>query len=165
MRSIIKRSIIKRAMIRHLKLLFVIWALSLAVFAAESPFSGTWKLNLAKSKLPPPAPQSDIAKVDADDNGLKLLEDITDDKGQPLKISVETKFDGKDYPVTGDPSSDSISYRRVSANTLKSTSKKGGKITSKATIVVSQDGKVTTVNFTDYSQAKPFKGLGVYDKQ
>src|SRR6266851_3849906 len=95
MRSIIKRSIIKRAMIRHLKLLFVIWALSLAVFAAESPFSGTWKLNLAKSKLPPPAPQSDIAKVDADDNGLKLLEDITDDKGQPLKISVETKFDGK----------------------------------------------------------------------
>ncbi len=153
-----------RSIIRQLRLLFVILALSLAVFA-ESPFSGTWKLNVAKSKLPPPAPQSDIAKVDADDNGLKFSEDITDDKGQPTKISFEAKFDGKDYPVTGDPSSDSISYRRVSANTLRSTSKKGGKITSKATIVVSKDGKVTTVNFTDYSQAKPFKGVGIYDKQ
>ena len=152
-------------MIRQLRLLFVILTLSLAVFAAENPFSGTWKLNLAKSKLPPPALQNDIAKVDADDNGLKLSEDITDDKGQPLKISVEAKFDGKDYPVTGDPSSDSISYRRVGTNTLTSTSKKGGKITSKATIVVSKDGKVTTVHFTDYSQTKPFKGLGVYDKQ
>jgi hypothetical protein len=151
-------------MTRHLKLLFVMWALSLALFA-ESPFSGTWKLNLAKSKLPPPAPQSDIAKVDADDNGVKLSEEITDDKGQPLHISFETKFDGKDYPITGDPSSDSVSYQRVSANKLRSTSKKAGKITTKATIVVSADGKVTTVHFTDYSQAKPFKGVGIYDKQ
>src|SRR5437899_10869053 len=118
----------RRTMTRHLKLLFVIWALSLALFAAKSPFSGTWKLNLAKSKLPPPAPQNDIAKVDADDNGVKLSEEITDDKGQPLTISFETKFDGKDYPVTGDPSSDSISYQRVSANKLRSTSKKAGKI-------------------------------------
>ena len=152
-------------MTRHLKSLLVIFALSLFLFAAESQFSGTWKLNLAKSKLPPPAPQSDIAKVDADDNGVKLAEEITDDKGQPLKISFEVKFDGKDYPVTGDPSSDSVSYQRVSANTLRSTSKKGGKITTKATIVVSADGKITTVHFTDYSQAKPFKGVGVYDKQ
>jgi hypothetical protein len=77
-----------RSIIRELRLLFVILALSLALFA-ESPFSGTWKLNVAKSKLPPPAPQSDIAKVDADDNGLKFSEDITDDKGQPIKISFE----------------------------------------------------------------------------
>jgi hypothetical protein len=150
---------------RQLRLLFVLLALSLVVFAADSPFSGTWKLNTAKSKLPPPAPQSDVATVDADDNGLKFSEDITDDKGQPIKISFEAKFDGKDYPVTGDPTSDSISYRRVGANTLKSTTKKGGKIVSEATIVVSKDGKVTTVNFTDYSQAKPYKGVGVYDKQ
>ena len=152
-------------MARQLRLLFVIFALSVSLFAAESPFSGTWKLNLAKSKLPPPAPQSDIAKVDADENGVKLSEDITDDKGQPLKISFEVKFDGHSYPVTGDPSSDSVSYRRVSANTLRSTSRKGGKVTTKATIVVSPDGKITTVHFTDYSQTKPFKGVGVYDKQ
>lgn len=109
--------------------------------------------------------KSDIAVVDADENGLKLTEDVIDDKGQPLKISYEAKFDGKDYPVTGDPSSDSVSYQRVNANTLKSQTKKGGKVATDATIVVSKDGKITTVNYTDYSQGKPAKGTAVYDKQ
>ena len=150
---------------RQLKVLTVVLIMSLSLFAAESPFSGTWKLNLAKSKLTPPIPKSDIMVVDADENGLKFNEDVIDDKGESLKISYEAKFDGKDYPVTGDPSSDSVSYQRVNANTLKGTLKKGGKVTTDATIVVSKDGKITTVNYTDYSQGKPAKGTAVYDKQ
>ena len=147
------------------KMSAVILVMSLSLFAAESPFSGTWKLNLGKSKMPPPVLKSDIAVVDADENGLKLTEDVIDDKGQPLKISYEAKFDGKDYPVNGDPSSDSVSYQRVNANTLKGKTKKDGKVAIDATIVVSKDGKITTVNYTDYSQAKPARGTGVYDKQ
>jgi hypothetical protein len=150
---------------RQLKVLTVVLIMSLSLFAAESPFSGTWKLNLAKSKLTPPVPKSDIAVVDADENGLKLNQDVITDKGESLKISYEAKFDGKDYPVTGDPSSDSVSYQRVNANTLKGTLKKGGKVTTDATIVVSKDGKITTVDYTDYSQATPAKGTSVYDKQ
>jgi hypothetical protein len=150
---------------RQLKLICIVLTLSIAVLAAESPFSGTWKLNPANSKLPMPAPQSDSATVDADDNSLKLSEDITDDKGQAIKISYEAKFDGKDYPVTGDPMSDSISYHRVSANTLTGDLKKSGKVIGKFRVVVSKDGKVTTVDFTDYSQAKPLKSVYVYDKQ
>jgi hypothetical protein len=150
---------------RQLKVLTVVLIMSLSLFAAESPFSGTWKLNLAKSKMTPPVPKSDIAVVDADENGLKLSEDVITDKGESLKISYEAKFDGKDYPVTGDPSSDLVSYQRVNANTLKGTLKKGGKVTTDATVVVSKDGKITTVNYTDYSQATPAKGTSVYDKQ
>ena len=150
---------------RQLKMLAVILAMSLSLFAAESPFSGTWKLNLAKSKMTPPVPKSDVAVVDADENGLRLNEDIVTDKGESLKISYEAKFDGKDYPVTGDPFSDSVSYQRVNANTLKGQTKKGGKVANDATIVVSKDGKITTVNYTDYSQATPAKGTAVYDKQ
>jgi len=150
---------------RFPKMFPVVLAMSLSLFAADSPFSGTWKLNLAKSKVTPPVPKSDVAVVDADENGLKLSEDIINDKGESLKIRWEAKFDGKDYPVTGDPSSDSVSYQRVNASTLKCKAKKAGKVVSDATIVVSKDGKITTVNYTDYSQAKPAKGTGVYDKQ
>ena len=150
---------------RQLKVFAIVLVMSLSLFAADSPFSGTWKLNLAKSKMTPPAPKSDVAVVDADENGLKLNEDVVTDKGESLKISYEAKFDGKDYPVTGDPSSDSVSYQRVNANTLKGQTKKGGKVASDATIVVSKDGKTTTVHYTDYSQAKPAVGTGVYDKQ
>jgi hypothetical protein len=150
---------------RHVRVLIVVLVMSLGLFAAESPFSGTWKLNLAKSKLPPPAPTSETIVVDADDNGLKLTDDITDDKGQSMKVSYEAKFDGKDYPVTGDPAADSVSFQRLNANTLKSTVKKDGKVSYTDTTVVSKDGKVSTVDFTDYSQAKPAKGSAVYDKQ
>jgi hypothetical protein len=151
--------------VRLLKMLAVVLAMSLSLFAAESPFSGTWKLNLAKSKMTPPVPKSDVAVVDADENGLKLNEDVITDKGESLKISYEAKFDGKDYPVTGDPFSDSVSYQRVNANTLKGKTTKGGKVATDAAIVVSKDGKITTVNYTDYSQGKPAKGTAVYDKQ
>jgi hypothetical protein len=149
----------------QLRVLLMVLAMSVGLFAAESPFSGTWKLNVDKSKVPPPPAKSELVVVNANDNGLKLTDDIVDDKGQALKISYEVKFDGKDYPVTGDPNSDAISFQRVNANTLKATAKKGEKVTTKATVVVSKDGKVTTVNFTDYTQAKPAKGTAVYDKQ
>ena len=67
---------------RLLKMLAVVLAMSISLFAAESPFSGTWKLNLAKSKMTPPLPKSDIAVVDADENGLKLNQDVITDKGR-----------------------------------------------------------------------------------
>jgi hypothetical protein len=78
---------------RQIKVLAVVLIMSLCLFAAESPFSGTWKLNLAKSKLTPPVPKSDIAVVDADENGLKLNQDVITDKGESLKISYEAKFE------------------------------------------------------------------------
>jgi hypothetical protein len=153
----------RRKQMRQLKVLSIVLAMSLSLLAADSPFSGTWKLNAAKST--PPAPKSDIAVVNADENGLKLNQDIITDKGESLKISYEAKFDGKDYPVTGDPSADLVSYQRVNANTLKGKTKKDGKAAADATIVVSKDGKITTVQYTDYSQAKPVKSTFVYDKQ
>ena len=57
-----------------------------------------------------------------DEKGVKLSEDIVTDKGEFLKISYEAKVDGKDYSVTGDPSTDWVSYQRVNATTLKSNS-------------------------------------------
>ena len=150
---------------RTLKVLAIVLVTSLALLAAESPFSGTWKLNAAKSKLPPPGIKSETAVVDADKNGLKFKNDVIVANGQQVKASYEAKFDGKDYPVTGDPSTDSISYQRVNANTLKGTAKKDGKVVETFTVTVSKDGKVTTVEFVDNSQGKPVKGVAVYDKQ
>jgi len=150
---------------RTLRVLFTLLALSVGLLAAESPFNGTWKLNVAKSKLPPPAMKSETAYIVADDNNFQMKDEFVDDKGQPLTVTYNAKFDGKDYPVTGDPNSDSISFQRVDANTLKVTSKKAGKVVSTATVVVSKDGKTATVVFVDSSQMQPQSGTAVYDKQ
>ncbi|MEO8347543.1 MAG: hypothetical protein ABI610_01425, partial [Acidobacteriota bacterium] len=76
------------------------------------------------------------------------------------------KFDGKDYPVIGDPTSDARVYKRVNNRTLALTVKKGGKVTATIRIAVSADGKTRTVTTrsTD-SSGKKTKSTAVYDKQ
>jgi hypothetical protein len=149
---------------RTLKMLAIILITSLALFAADSPFNGTWKLNAAKSKLPPPGLKDATVVVHVADDAIIFGNDIVTADGQQAKVSYAAKFDGKDYPVSGDPHTDSISLQRVNANTLKGTAKKDGKVAGTFTVSVSKDGKVTTVEFVDSSQEKPVKGVAVYDK-
>lgn len=151
---------------RYFKVLIAVLALRLCLFAAESPFSGTWKLNLEKSTLPSPAVlKSDVVIIDANDDGAKYSDEAVTNDGQTFKVTVEPKWDGKYYPITGDPTADSESWHRVNSHTMTIISKKAGKLAGKETAVVSEDGKVTTVTFTNYSQGKPVKGVAVYDKQ
>src|SRR5437667_12318851 len=76
------------------------------------------------------------------------------------------KFDGKDYPVTGNPNSDMRSYTKIDEHTLELNVKKGGKITTSGRVVVSADGKRRTVTTSGTgSQGKKFKSTPVYGKQ
>lgn len=150
---------------RPMRVLVAVLLLSVGLLAAQNPLSGTWKLNSSKSKVPPPAPQGETAYIQADDDNFQMKDEITDANGKALHITWDAKFDGKEYPVLGDPNSDSISLKRVDANTFKAILKKNGKVVSDATIVVSGDGKTTTVDFVDTSQVAPANGRAVYDKQ
>jgi hypothetical protein len=92
--------------------------------------------------------------------------DGTDAEGKPTHNEWTGKFDGKDYPLTGDPSADTRSYKVVNDSTTDLTNKKGGKTTLSGRIVVSADGKSRsiTVSGTD-SKGMKVKYTAVYDKQ
>jgi hypothetical protein len=148
-----------------LRLLLMCLTVSTALFAADSPFSGTWKLNTAKSHFTGPGLKSSTANVEADDQNFKLKQELVDDKGQTSNISVDAKFDGKDYPLAGDPDTDSMALQRVNDHEMKITYKKAGQMTGKSIVTVSKDGKTTTLKFTDYKDGKPAgHGSAVYDK-
>jgi len=136
-----------------------------AVCFASDVQMGTWKLNEAKSKIAAGAPKNSTVVYEPASDGVKVTIDGTAPDGTATHSEWTGKFDGKDYPVTGDPNSDSISFQRVDTNTLKVTSKKAGKVVSTATVVVSKDGKTATVVFVDSSQMQPQSGTAVYDKQ
>jgi hypothetical protein len=89
-----------------------------------------------------------------------------DKDGKPTHNEWTGKFDGKDYPVAGDPTSDVRSYRKTDDHTLELTGKKAGKTTLTGTIVVAADGKSRTVSLklTDPS-GKTTSSTAVYDKQ
>jgi hypothetical protein len=133
---------------------------------AQSPQMGTWKLNEAKSKIPAGAPKNTTVVYEAAGDNVKVTVDGVDGQGKPAHNEWTGKFDGKDYPVTGDTASDVRSYKQINDNTLELTAKKGDKVTITGKISVSADGKTRTVNATGTDPSgKKVKTEGVYDKQ
>ncbi|MFI5115674.1 MAG: hypothetical protein ACHP8B_03140 [Terriglobales bacterium] len=121
----------------------VMWVLPVMLFA-QSPFDGTWKTNMAESKL------SQKPYVFSVNNGMYNCESCVP------KINV--KADGQDQPVTGQPY-DTIAVQVVDANTIHATGKKAGKPTFGQTRTASTDGKMLTVSSTNYPAdgSQPFK--------
>jgi|SRR5580704_8399573 hypothetical protein len=137
-----------------------------ALSFAQSPQMGTWKLDEAKSKTPAGLPKNSTVIYTADGNNIKVTTDGTSGDGKPVHTEWTGKFDGKDYPLTGDPTADSRSYKQIDEHTLELTNKKSGKATTSGKVVVSKDGKTRTLHLsaTD-SSGKKVSGVSIYDKQ
>ncbi len=144
----------------------VLCTLSFCLFAAGDPFSGVWKLNPSKSKLPPPMPRSQTVRIKAGSRSIRIREEIVDEKGQRLTVTVNARFDGKDYPVRGTPSADAVAYQRVDSHTLKGAVKKAGKVVTSETATISADGKTLTGTYsgTD-ATGKQVDAVAVLERQ
>ena len=137
-----------------------------AVCFADDPQMGTWKLNEAKSKIGAGSPKITTSVYEAAGDSVKATLDGTDGDGKALHSEWTGKFDGKDYPVTGDPNTDTRSYKKVNDHTLASTNKKGDTVTISGRGVVSADGKTRTVTITGTDpKGTKFTSTAVYDKQ
>src|SRR5215475_3421363 len=139
----------------------------LSSFAQTDPIIGTWKLNLAKSKFNPgPPPKSQTLTYEAVGQGVKVTVKITDAEGKPIDIQSTFNYDGKDYPVTGDPNVDAIALKRIDQHTVEFARKKAGKVVVTGTSVVSKDGKTMTLTAKGTNaKGEKTSSTGVYEKQ
>ena len=151
-----------RVILLTLATLFV----GVTVCLADNPHMGTWKLNEAKSKFSPGATKNTTVVYETAGDSVKVTVDGVDGDGNPSHNEWTGKFDSKFYAVTGDPTSDMRSYRKINNHTLALTGKKGSKVTLTGRIVVTANGRTRTVttNGTD-SKGKRFSNRAVYDKQ
>ncbi len=136
-----------------------------AIAQAPDPVMGTGVLNLAKSKYDPgPAPKSQTTYTPAP-NGYKFSSDAVNAAGTKVHVEFMAAFDGKYPAITGSPTSDSIMVKRVDANTVESTQKKGAKEVIRTTRTVSKDGKtLTSTTKGTNAEGKPYTNMEVYDK-
>ena len=150
-----------KAIVLTISLVFV----SVAMGFQDNPNMGTWKLNEAKSKFAGKARNHTVIYEAAGDQ-IKVTVEGVDANGTAVRNEWTGKFDGKDYPVTGESNADARSYKLIDSNTLEIANKKAGKTTMTGRIVVSKDGKTRTVttNATD-EQGKKVTNVAVYDKQ
>jgi hypothetical protein len=131
---------------------------------APDPFLGSWKLDVAKSKLAGPPPKSTTITIEAAGASRKVGVDAVSADGKAVKWGYTAGLDGKDAVVTGNPAFDSVSGSQVSPREVTVTYKKAGKAVSTLKSVVSADGKTLTVNTTPADPAgKP--SVQVYSKQ
>ena len=127
---------------------------------------GTWKLIPAKSTFSPGPPiKNQLATLSAVDGGLKVVADRVEADGKMTHFEWTAKFDGKDYPVKGDPARDVVSVKKVDDYTLEITNKKGGKVLSVLRAVYSKDGKSRTETTTGTNaQGQQIKNVTAWDK-
>src|SRR3954468_24782993 len=107
-----------RMKMRAIGLTLAFFFMAAAACLAADPQMGNWKLNESKSKITPGTLKNTHVVYSSMFGQVKIKADGIDGKGKPSHTAWSGKFDGKDYPVMGDPNADARSYTKVNERTL-----------------------------------------------
>jgi hypothetical protein len=128
--------------------------------------SGTWVLNVAKSKFSTAAPKSETRTYEVSGDSVTQRLDRVDSEGKALHVEVTAKYDGKDYPIKGNPEADTVAITRVDPYKTRATLKKGGKPVVHSERTVAKDGKTMTVKMKGTnSKGEKVDNVLVFDKK
>jgi opacity protein-like surface antigen len=109
-------------------------------------WNGTWNLDAAKSKFASPAKeQSETRTYEVSATRLTMKSSSKDMAGKELNFSYSAGWNGKSYPMVGNPNADSISLTAVSPREVKALSRFHGKLSVQSMATVSADGKHLTI--------------------
>src|SRR5205823_14701309 len=119
-----------------------------------------------KSKFNPgPAPKSATRIYEINGDTIRYTQNGVDADGKQAQIQFTAKYDGKDYPITGVPGTDTISLKRIDAYTFESTQKKGSKVVNTGRNRISEDGKVVTYTAQGTNaKGEKISSVQVFDK-
>jgi hypothetical protein len=153
---------------RGLQTLAALCLFSTALIAADNPFLGTWKMNVAKSKGTPGTLDKDATvKFEAAGNEIKRTVTGIDPEGQPINISGALPWDGQDHKIDNpDGTSVMVAVKKVNDHTLDVTVKQNGKVLQTVKAVVSKNGKTMTSTIKGQDQkGRKIDNVEVLEKQ
>lgn len=116
--------------------------------AAESPFDGTWKLDMSTIQFPK-KPDAYLLQ-----NGMYECSTCV----PPISV----KADGTDQKVTGHPYFDTLSVKAIDDHNVESAIKRDGKVVGTEKDSVSADGNILTVTWTDSGEPSGGTQSGTY---
>jgi hypothetical protein len=139
---------------------------------ADDPMTGTWKLNLAKSKIAPMPPGQSVKEetLTVAENGDKVMITLkrTRDDGSVMLLKFSTPKGGGpvEYIEGAPPAGISEVSKKIDDRTLDMTMSRNGKVIRSNHATVSADGKTVreVVKGVD-AQGKPEESLFVFDRQ
>ncbi len=149
------------------------FGVALPILAAESPITGTWELNVAKSKfVQTPTPKSATLVIDEQAHAVSVKYEETKADGGQAGYEYKASMDGKESPVIG-PSlperlrgADTVVVRKNGSREYGGLFKKSGQVVMTDKTSVSRDGKtlIVVVNGVD-AKGQPLSLMTVWDKR
>jgi len=108
--------------------------------AGSHPVSGSWQQQTFK----------------ADDTQRTVKYQMTADGFQMHwnGHSYNAKFDGKEYPIVGDPGGTTVSLKKLDANAIEETDHRQGKVVDEIHLAASKDGKTIAVTDKDLAHGQ-----------
>lgn len=132
---------------------------------AKDPFLGNWVLDPVKSDFSPdPTPDRRTMEFDARDGGIYNATRTVAGFGNTDVVDYTAKFDGKDYPISGSVL-DTVSLKRIDADTIERTGKTRGQVTETCHMTVSPDGKMLTMKIQGSAYGRKYQSTQVYRRQ
>ena len=140
--------------------------LGLTTAMAAEPAVGTWKLNIAKSKLTT-VPKSAVTTITQDGNSRTLETHTVAADGKETHNKATSVLDGKEHPYTGTTGGyDTYIGRMASSHESVFEYKKAGKVVRTVRSNYSKDGKSRTATADGVDdKGKTFHTVSVYDRQ
>jgi hypothetical protein len=129
----------------------------------DNPFVGTWKLNVEKSKLSTPAPQSSTISTIGIENGTIFVQETVDFHGKIQQLKAMVRWDEKEGEsvIPGQTAMCS----RIDSNTVVIIFKKDGKETKRVTEAISNGGRTLTRTTKDKdAQGNELEDIAVFEK-
>lgn len=128
---------------------------------------GTWELNVGKSTF---TPGTEIKKqtrtYTVKGTEVRQVTDSIDAQGRVVHSSFKAHYDGKEYPLEGNPDANSITVTSVDAYSAKSVLKKDGKVVQTVERTLSKDGKSCTFRYKGVNAAgKTIDNTLVFDRK
>jgi hypothetical protein len=136
---------------------------------SKDPLIGEWVLNLGKSDfMPDNPPQKRTMTFAAKDNGINcVIRTVISgglDNGSVSESDFTARYDGKDYDIS-ESILDTISLKRIDANTIERKGKVHGAVVETATMKLSENGKVLTVTTKGSIGGIDYSSTQVFDRR
>jgi hypothetical protein len=153
----------RKYLLLRLRLVLLFGAAVVLVAESENitAFTGTWKLNLAKSKFNPGPPFQSFTVTFTRD-GVRHLDLVRAD-GQPIKVALPWS-DGKEVSPEG--MENAVTTSKIQGRTFHDIWKQNGNVIEDVHGVVLPDGKTlkTTVDGTD-KEGRAYRNELTFEKQ
>lgn len=151
----------------RLLLPFCIVGLASLTSVQSDPHIGKWILSVGKSVYSPgPPPRGQVRIYTSEGGALKGVIETVQPFGTTTTAQYVARFDGKDYPITGNADVDTIALTRVDEWTFDATMKRRGKVMTNVRNAVSKDGRTMTVTSKGTNaRGQPTSSVAVLTKQ